>query len=256
MAGRLDGKIAIVTGGAGGIGSATAALFCAEGAQVSIVDLDRNAVDKTVTDIATRLTGAAVLPIAADITDENEARRVVSETVAAFGALTTLVNCAGVREFTVIAECTPESWQRILGVNLLGVANCSKMALPELRKATGASIVNVSSVHAVVGRAGMGQYDATKAGVCALTRTLAYEEIGHGIRVNAVCPGGTLTPYHIARYGAQGVSEDELRNSKTDCLMNRWADPIEIAHPILWLASDEASFITGTELMVDGGKAV
>ena len=256
MAGRLEGKTAVVTGGAGGIGGATAALFRTEGARVAICDLDRGAVEKAAAEIAGEGTGAEPLPIAADVADENHARRAVEEAAAAFDGLTTLVNCAGIREFTPLAECEADSWRRILDVNLLGVANCCKAALPALRVAAGASIVNVSSVHAVVGRAGMGQYDATKAAVCAFTRTLAHEEAGRGVRVNAVCPGGTLTPYHIARYRAQGIGEDELRNGKTDCLMQRWATPDEIAAPILWLASDEASFITGTDLMVDGGKPI
>lgn len=257
MAGRMEGKIAIVTGGAGGIGAATVELFCAEGARVTIVDLERESVDRTAADIASRVDGAEVLAIAADVSREDEAGRVVAETLAAFGGLTTLVNNAGIREFTAIAECTPESWHRIFDVNLLGVAYFSKMALPELRKAKGASIVNVSSVNAVVGRAGMGQYDVTKAGISSLTRTLAFEEVDHGVRVNAVCPGGTLTPYHIARLGAQGISEETLRNErKTNSPMGRWADPAEIAYPILWLASDEASFVTGTDLFVDGGMSM
>jgi len=257
MAGRMDGKIAIVTGGAGGIGAATVEVFCAEGGRVAIVDLEDGAVKKTASDIAGRVNGAELLPIAADISREDEAARVVAETVAAFGGLTTLVNNAGIREFTAIAESTPESWHRIFGVNLLGVAYCSKMALPELRKAKGASIVNVSSVNAVVGRAGMGQYDVTKAGVSSLTRTLAFEEVDHGVRVNAVCPGGTLTPYHIARLGAEGFSEETLRNErKTNSPIGRWADPVEIAYPILFLASDEASFVTGTDMFVDGGMSM
>ena len=102
----------------------------------------------------------------------------------------------------------------------------------------------------------MGQYDATKAAIISLTRTWAWEEAGYGIRVNAVCPGGTLTPYHVARYRDQGVSEETLQAKQADaCLLGRWAEAREIAYPILWLASDEASFVTGAALMVDGGKA-
>jgi len=136
----------------------------------------------------------------------------------------------------------------------MGCANCCKAALPQLRKSGGAGIVNVSSVYGVVGRAGMGQYDATKAAILALTRALAVEEARYGIRVNAVCPGSTLTPFTLGRAKTRGMSEEELKaNGAAPSLLNRWAEPEEIAYPILWLASDEASFITGATLMVDGG---
>lgn len=256
MADRMQNGIAVVTGGSGGIGAATARLFAAEGAAVAIVDLDPERVREVAASIVDEVPGAAVLPVAADISSEDEAERAVAETVAAFGGLTTLVNNAGVREYGALAEASRESWRRIIGVNLLGTANCAKAALPELRKADAASIVNVSSAHAVVGRKGMGQYDATKAAIVSMTRTWAWEEAEHGVRVNAVCPGGTLTPYHVARYTAQGVSEAELRARQADaCLLGRWAEVREIAYPILWLASDEASFVTAATLMVDGGKA-
>ncbi len=256
MADRLRDAVAMITGGAGGIGAETARLFCAEGARVAIVDLDPDRLRDVAAAIAEEVPGAAILPVAADISGEDEAARAVAETVAEFGALTVLVNNAGVREFGPLAEASEESWRRIIDVNLLGTANCAKAALPELRKAGAAAIVNVSSVHAEVGRAGMGQYDATKAAIVSLTRTWAWEEAEHGIRVNAVCPGGTLTPYHLTRYRDLGVSEETLRAKQADvCLMGRWAEVREIAYPILFLASDEASFVTGATLMVDGGKA-
>ncbi len=256
MADRLRDTVAMITGAAGGIGAETARLFCAEGAHVAIVDLSLEKLRRTAARIVDDVPGAAILPVAADVSREDEAARAVAETVAAYGGLATLVNNAGVREYGPLAEATSDSWQRIIGVNLLGTANCAKAALPELRKADRASIVNVSSVHTQIGRKGMGQYDATKAAIVSMTRTWAWEEAEHEVRVNAVCPGGTLTPYHVARYRAQGVSEEELRARQADaCLLGRWAEAREIAYPILWLASDEASFVTGTALMVDGGKA-
>jgi meso-butanediol dehydrogenase/(S,S)-butanediol dehydrogenase/diacetyl reductase len=254
MTDRLRGKIAMITGGAGGIGSGTAKLFAAEGAQVAIVDLDREAVAETAKAVAGEVPGADILPVVADISSEAEAERAVAETVACFGGLTVLVNNAGVREFEALADASWDSWQRIIGVNLLGTANCSRAALGELRKADAAAMVNVSSVYGVVGRKGMGQYDATKAAILSMTRTLACEEAEHGIRVNAVCPGGTLTPYHLKRYAAQGIGEQELQErQKGVSLIGRWARVEEMAWPILWLASDEASFMTGAALMVDGG---
>jgi 2-hydroxycyclohexanecarboxyl-CoA dehydrogenase len=129
--------------------------------------------------------------------------------------------------------------------------------LPTLRKTEGASIVNVSSAYAVAGRKGMGLYDATKAGMLAMTRTLACEEALHGVRVNAVCPGSTLTSFHTKRAQAAGKSIEQLKTERqTTSLLARWAAPEEIAWPIIWLASDEASFITCATLMVDGGLSV
>ena len=117
------------------------------------------------------------------------------------------------------------------------------------------SIVNVSSAHALIGRKGMGLYDSTKAGMLAMTRTLAFEEVQYGVRVNAVCPGSTFTDFHIGRAVAAGKSPAQLKTERAgNSLMGRWAEPQEMAWPIVWLASDEASFITGATLMADGGQ--
>ena len=118
-------------------------------------------------------------------------------------------------------------------------------------------MVNVSSAWAYRSRQNFGAYDASKAGLLAVTRTLAAEEAKHNLRVNAICPGSTLTPFTIGRWAARGRSEEELRaEPKTDCLLQRWAEPQEIAYPILWLSSDEASYITGATLMVDAGQSI
>jgi meso-butanediol dehydrogenase/(S,S)-butanediol dehydrogenase/diacetyl reductase len=161
------------------------------------------------------------------------------------------------RNYSAIADSTPAEWQAMVGVNLIGVANYCKAALPALRRSGRGSIVNVSSCYALTGRKGMGLYDATKAGILALTRTLAFEEVAHGVRVNAVCPGSTLTDFHIAKAKAAGKSVETLETERqTTSLLSRWARPQEIAWPILWLASDEASFITGATLAVDGGLSI
>ena len=251
MTGRLDGKAAMITGGAGGIGSATAAVFAGEGARVAIVDLDPDTLRRASGEIA----GEAVT-IAADISREDEAFRAVDEAVEALGGLDILVNNAGVREYGPLAERPAESWERIIAVNLMGTANCTRAALPHLRRAPDGNIVNVSSVFGVIARTGMGQYDATKAAIVSMTRTVACEEAEHGVRANAVCPGGVLTPYHLERYAAEGVTRAQLEEEqKAVPLMGRWADAGEIAWPILWLASSEASFVTAAALMVDGGKS-
>ena len=150
-----------------------------------------------------------------------------------------------------------KDWELILGVNVLGTAYCCKASLPALRKTGRGTIVNVSSVYGVMGRKGMGQYDTTKAAVLGMTRTLAVEEAPHGIRVNAVLPGSTITPYHIARAAKQGQSEVELRKrTANENLQGRWAEPREVAYPILFLSCEESSYITGIELLVDAGRSI
>jgi NAD(P)-dependent dehydrogenase (short-subunit alcohol dehydrogenase family) len=257
MTDRMAGRVALVTGGGGGIGEATGRLFAEEGAAVVLLDTDGGAVDRAAAGIRAAVPGAQVLSVAADVTRESEAGRAVDDTVSRFGALHTLVNVAGVRVYAPLAEADAKDWERIIGVNVLGTAHCCKAALPRLRAAGRGTVVNVSSVYGLMGRKGMGQYDTTKAAVLGFTRALAVEEAPHGIRVNAVCPGGTITPYHVRRAAARGVSETELRGQRTgDNLLGRWAEPREIALPILFLACDESSFITGATLMVDAGRSI
>ena len=178
----------------------------------------------------------------------------VAATRQAFGAVNVLVNLAGIRSYEPLAEAKRETWERLIAVNLLSYAAFTRAALPDLRAARG-NIVNISSTHAVNSRAGMGQYDVTKAGIVSLTRTTAFEEAKHGVRVNAVCPGATLTPFHLRRAAAAGRTRENLeQDAAKACLLGRWADPREVALPILWLACDEASYMTGAVLMVDGGQ--
>ena len=257
MPGRMAGRVALVTGGGGGIGEATARLFAEEGAAVALLDTDAAAVEAAAAAIRSAVPGAQVLPLTGDVTRESDARRLVDEAAARWGALHTLVNVAGVRVYAALADADAAAWERILGVNVLGTAYCCKAALPRLRAAGCGTIVNVSSVYGLMGRSGMGQYDTTKAAVLGFTRALAVEEAPHRIRVNAVCPGGTITPYHIRRAAARGVSEAEMRTQRAgDNLLGRWAEPREVAYPILFLASDESSFVTGATLMVDAGRSI
>jgi 2-hydroxycyclohexanecarboxyl-CoA dehydrogenase len=257
MGNRLQGKAAIITGGAGGIGSATARLFAEQGASVCIVDDDAAELERTTARLRGEVVGAALLGIAADVAQEPEAARAVAAAATQFGRLDILVNCAGIRAYRTIGDSDADSWRRILEVNLLSYSHVTRAALPQLRAAGKSSIVNISSTYAVTGRAGMGQYDATKAAILALTRTLAFEEATNGVRVNAVCPGFALTPFHRRRAAAAGQSIPEFfRESMDACLLKRWAEPIEIAYPVLWLASDEASYVTAATFMVDGGRPV
>lgn len=254
---RLGGKAAVITGAGGGIGAATAALFCAEGAAVMLVDADAAALERTAAAIAEQWPEARCASVCANVADADQAMEAVAQALRQFGALDILVNNAAMRNYSAIAEATPAEWQAIVGVNLAGASNYCRAALPALRQSGRGSIVNVSSCYAVAGRKGMGLYDATKAGLLAMTRTLAFEEAAHGIRANAVCPGSTLTDFHINRATAAGKSVEVLKGQRNDTsLLGRWAEPLEIAWPILWLASEEASFMTGATLMVDGGLSI
>jgi 2-hydroxycyclohexanecarboxyl-CoA dehydrogenase len=251
---RLSGKSALVTGGGGGIGAAVAALFCAQGAAVTLVDASADALSRTAQLISAEHPGARVVTVHADVSDPQRAVAAVRAAIDMHGGLDILVNNAAMRNYSALADVTPEEWHAVVSVNLIGTSNYCKAALPALRQSGKGAIVNVSSCYAETGRKGMALYDATKAGILALTRTLAFEETAHGIRANAVCPGSTLTDFHVGRAQAAGKTVDALRTQRQDTsLLGRWADPVEIAWPILWLASDEASYITGTTLMVDGG---
>ncbi len=254
---RLANKVALITGGGAGIGAAAARLFCREGAAVTLVDADAQALEKTTRSILAELPNAKVNYFMANVADEDRAVAAVQHCVDAFGGLDILINNASMRNYSAVADATPEEWQAMVAVNLVGPANYCRAALPALRRSGHGSIVNVSSCYAVTGRKGMGIYDATKAAQLALTRTLAFEEAVHGVRANAVCPGSTLTDFHIGRAEAKGKSVETLKTERNDTsLIGRWATPEEIAWPILWLASSEASFITGATLMVDGGLSI
>lgn len=251
---RLAGKSALITGGGGGIGALCGRIFCAEGAAVTLVDASAEALQRSAAAIKEAVPTARLSLAVADVSDAQRASEVVSQALGAHGHLDVLVNNAAMRNYSAVGDATVEEWQAILAVNVLGTAIYCKAALPHLRASGRSAIVNVSSCYAVTGRKGMGLYDTTKAGMLAMTRTLACEEAMHGVRVNALCPGSTLTEFHMGRAQAAGKSVDQLSGERqTTSMLARWASPEEIAWPILWLASDEGSFITGTTVMVDGG---
>lgn len=251
---RMAGRTALITGAGAGIGAAASHLFCQEGAAVLMVDANAEALERTREAILQALPGARLACATADVSDEAAAAAAVGQCVQQWGGLDTLVNNAAMRNYSAAADATATEWQAMVGVNLVGMSNYCRAALPALRQSGTGSIVNVSSCYAVTGRKGMALYDATKAAQLAYTRSLAFEEAAHGVRANAVCPGSTLTDFHVGRARNAGKSVEQLRTERKDTsLIGRWASPEEIAWPILWLASREASFITGTTLMVDGG---
>jgi 2-hydroxycyclohexanecarboxyl-CoA dehydrogenase len=254
MSNRLQGRTAIITGAARGIGYATANLFLREGARVGLIDSDASSLTESTCKLARDEPAGSVFARPADIADAAGIGPAIDALAKDLGGIDILTNNAAARAYGTIAEATPESWDAILQTNITGVANCCRAALPYLRQSKNGSIVIVSSAFALTGRSNMGQYDATKAAILAMTRVLACEEAAHGIRVNAICPGSTLTPWTAGRAVARGMGLDELKErGAVPSLLNRWATPEEIAYPILWMASNEASFITGTILVVDGG---
>ena len=251
---RLHGQVALITGAGSGIGAATAHIFAQEGASVFLVDADAQGLERTRHALLQTMPEAQVRCLQADVSDRDLALQAVADCVAAFAGLDILVNNAAMRNYSPAAEATSQEWQAIVGVNLVGITNYCHAALPHLRRSGRGSIVNVSSCYAIKGRKGMALYDATKAAQLALTRSLACEEAVHGVRVNAVCPGSTLTDFHVGRAQKIGKSVEQLKTERKDTsLLGRWATPEEIAWPILWMASSEGSFITGTTLVVDGG---
>jgi len=250
--GQLHGKIAAVTGGASGIGEATVRRFVAEGAQVAFADRDVERGKRVAAEI--EASGGKALFVEAHMEQEAEAAAFIQHTVEHFGQLNILVNNAGIRLYQTVVEASAESWDTILGVNLKGYAFCAKAAIPLMRRVGGGSIVNVASIRAVVAGANMVQYDTTKAAVTGLTRGLEMDHAPDGVRVNAVCPGPIFTPFHERRILAAGRTLEEYREEAgSRTMLKRPGTPQEVAACILFLASDEASYVTGTCLFVDGG---
>src|SRR3954469_21646444 len=236
---RLDGKAAIVTGGAKGIGRGIAEVFVEEGAAVAILDWDSEAGESTAREI-----GAVY--VQADVSDEASVERAVKQAVTELGALNVLVNNAAIFILKGL-EATVEDWQRIMAVNIMGPALVAKHAVPHIRAAGGGAIVNVGSVSSFIAQKGFLTYNATKAAVAEMTRCLALDLADDGIRVNGVCPGAVWSSQVQAMAEAEGITREEaaLRpNLGAEQIMKRIADPREIGYAALFLASDEASFVT------------
>jgi NAD(P)-dependent dehydrogenase (short-subunit alcohol dehydrogenase family) len=250
---RLSGKVAAVSGGASGIGEATVRRFVTEGAKVAFADRDVERGKRVAADI--EASGGQVAFVEAHVEREAEAAAFVRGAAERFGRLDVLVNNAGVRLYHTVEEASAESWDEILGVNLKGYAFCAKAAIPLIRQAGGGSIVNVASVRSVTSVGKTTQYDTTKAAVAGLTRGMAADH-ADGIRVNAVCPGPIYTPFHAKRNQAIGRTFEQYRDDAAKgTMLRRPGTPEEVAACILFLASDDASYVTGTLLFVDGGYA-
>ena len=250
--GRLDGKVAAITGGASGIGEATARLFAEEGAQVAIADTNAER-GRSIAD-QIKAQGRA-RPIRGD---PNRARVGLVAFIRAareqYGRLDVLVNNAGMRLYQTVVDASEESWDAILAVNVKGYAFCAKAAIPMMRQGGGGSIVNVASIRAIVAGGNMVQYDTTKAAVTGLSRAMALDHAVDGVRVNAVCPGPIFTRFRERRAVAAGKTPEQFQAKfGRGTMLKRPGTPAEVAACILCLASSESSYVSGTCLFVDGG---
>jgi NAD(P)-dependent dehydrogenase (short-subunit alcohol dehydrogenase family) len=248
---KLKGKIAAITGAATGLGEATALRFAEEGARVVVADVDDLGGGRTVSEI--RKKGAEALFVHADISQESDARGITEEAVRVFGRIDVLVNNAAIFVLKGF-DATVAEWQRSLGINVIGTALVTKYAAEAMKKNGGGAIVNLSSISAWIAQSNMFAYSSSKAAILQMTRNMAMDLAPYGIRVNAVCPGTIMTAA-VRRYMQErGLTLDQLNAEEgAKTLLKRVGQQHEVASAILFLASDEASYITGTHLIVDGG---
>jgi 2-hydroxycyclohexanecarboxyl-CoA dehydrogenase len=239
---RLEGRKALVTGGASGIGAAIAARLAAEGAEVWIGDIDVPGAEK----VAGEVNGHA---IELDVTDLEAARAAV----AAAGTLDILVNNAGTDEFGFFPHTTPEQWQRVLAINLTGVLNCTAAALPGMQQAKYGRIVSISSEAGRVGSKGSAVYSAAKAGVVGFMKVIARENGRYGITANSIAPGPIETPLLMGAAQLGEMGERLIENMKSSTQLGRLGQPDEVAAAAAFLASDDATYVTGETLGVSGG---
>lgn len=248
-------KVAIVTGGGAGIGKACARRFAREGYRVLIGDMAAGDGEATTALIADE--GGEAIYRSGNVADEATLHDWAKAAIEQWGRIDVLVANAGARVNGSILDATESDWDTIVGVNLKGVAYSCKAVLPTMVEQNSGAIVFTSSANAVVGRAGMPLYDATKAGVVSLARSLAVEHGKQGIRVNAVLPGFTVTDYHERRAASRGETPEGIRTKNEGYgLLGRPGEPDQIASAVYFLASEDASNITGQALLVDGGLSV
>jgi NAD(P)-dependent dehydrogenase (short-subunit alcohol dehydrogenase family) len=248
----FEGKVAVVTGAASGIGRASARAFAREGAAVVIADVDAEGGAATARSITSA--GGEAIFVHTDVSRSSDVRAMVQTTLDAFGRLDFAHNNAGVvGAATPIADLPDDVWARAIGIMLTGVFLCMKHEIPHMVRQGGGAIVNTSSGAGLIGVPGFADYVASKHGVIGMTKTAALEYIGSGVRINAVCPGTARTRMVEEWIGADPQNEAQVRAMHP---IGRIADPEEIAEAVVWLCSDRASFVVGHALVVDGGYTI
>lgn len=245
---RLKNKIAVITGAASGIGKSAAFLFAKEGASVIVVDISRNG-EKTVEHIK-KMKGDAMF-FRVDVSNSKDIQKMVSAVVGHYGKIDVLFNNAGIEMGGKVTSLTEKDWDKTMNINLKGMFLCAKHVIPYMQKKKKGVIINTSSVLGLMGGTDVVAYSSTKGGIIAMTKSMALDHADDNIRVNCICPGPTDTPL-LHRF----TSEEELDRLASLIPLGRIATPEEVAVAAVFLASDEASYITGSVLTVDGGSSI
>jgi NAD(P)-dependent dehydrogenase (short-subunit alcohol dehydrogenase family) len=247
VSGRLDGKVCVITGAAGGMGREAALLFCAEGAKVCVADVDGETAERTAAD------AGDAFAVQVDVADEASVKAMYAEAASTYGGIDVLYNNAGISpaDDDSILDTELDAWERVQAVNTRGVYLCCKHGIPHLLDRGGGSVINVASFVALVGAAtSQISYTASKGAVLSLSRELAVQFARQGIRVNALCPGPVETPLLLRIFGDDPAAYERRR---IHLPMGRLAKPREIVNAALFLASDDSSYVNGATFVVDGG---